>query len=151
MNRVKPVHASRSNNRQYVFPTIHPVTYERFWQRRCTSVEKEMILFSARTIWLWVPRDGDKWNLPVIDQKSFVASASSRIESSWRGFGEESPSDSPRKTSCSSPRGRWSLIEVDGFRRRSPPEVLTVPSATGNKKLSPLICVNTSFALSLLA
>ena len=52
------------------------------------------------------------------------------------GFGEESSSDFPRKTSCSSPRSRRTLIEVDVFRRRSPPGVLTVPSATGNVKLS---------------
>ena len=88
---------------------------------------------------------------PVIDQKSFLATTSSRVESSWRGVGEESSSDSPWRTSCSSPRPRRSRIKVDGLRRRSPPEVLPVPSATRNMKLSPFIGVNTSFALSLLA
>ena len=40
---------------------------------------------------------------------------------------------------------------MDGLRRRSPPEVLTVPSATAKMKF-PLLCgVNTSFALSLQA
>ena len=39
---------------------------------------------------------------PVIVQKSFPASASSSVESSWTGVGEESPSDSPRRTSWSS-------------------------------------------------
>ena len=38
-----------------------------------------------------------------------------------------------------------------GFRRRSPPGRLTVPSVTGNMELSPLIGVNTSVALSLRA
>ena len=41
------------------------------------------------------------------------------------------------------------LIEVDGSRRRSPPGVLTVPSATGTIKLSPFIGLNTSFAWNL--
>ena len=40
---------------------------------------------------------------------------------------------------------------MDGLRRRSPPGIFTVPSATGNIKLSPFIGVNISFALSLLA
>ena len=106
-----------------------------------------------------VPRDGDFWNLPKLDQKWFLASASSRVESSWRGVGEESPSDSPRKTSCSSPRSgwwwsqmpgnpglRWMVSDVDLLQR-----LFTVPSATGNIKLSPFIGVNTSFALRLLA
>ena len=43
------------------------------------------------------------------------------------------------------------MIKVDGFRRRSSPEFFTVPSATGNFKLSPFIGVDTSSALSLLA
>ena len=70
---------------------------------------------------------------PVIDQKSFLAAASSRVESACRGFGEESPPDSLRRISCSSPRSGRSRIKVDGLRLRSPPAVLTVPSATGNK------------------
>ena len=53
----------------------------------------------------------------VTDQKSFLASASSRVESSWSGVGEESPSDSPRRTSCSSPRSRRSRVKVDVIRR----------------------------------
>ena len=60
---------------------------------------------------------------PVKDKKSFLASATSRVESSWRGVGEESPSDSPRRTTSSSPRSGRSLIEVDVLRRRSPPGV----------------------------
>ena len=56
---------------------------------------------------------------PVMDQKSFLASASSRVESSWKRSGEESSSDSPRKTSCASPRSGWSLVKVDVLRRRS--------------------------------
>ena len=76
--------------------------------------------------------------------------ASSRAGSAWCGDGEESPSDSPRRTSCSSPRSGRSRIEVDGLWRRSPPEVLTVPAAIGNIDFSPLIGVNTSLALSLL-
>ena len=35
------------------------------------------------------------------------------------------------------PRCGRSLIKVDGLRRRSPPEDLTVPSSTKNIKLSP--------------
>ena len=83
---------------------------------------------------------------PVVDQKSVLASASSRVESSWRGFGEESSSDSPPETSCSSLRPGRSLIKVDGRWRLSPPGVLTVPSATGNVKLSPFVSVHTPFA-----
>ena len=75
---------------------------------------------------------------PVISQKSFLASASSRVESSWRGVGEESSSDSPRKTSWSSPRQddpwlKWMVSDVDLLQR------------------VPFIGGNTSFALSLLA
>ena len=40
---------------------------------------------------------------------------------------------------------------MDGFRRLSPPGVLTVLSAIRNIKLSRSIGVNSSFALSLLA
>ena len=72
---------------------------------------------------------------PVIDQKSFLASATSRVESACCGDGEESPSISTRRFPCSSPRSGRSRIKVDGFRRRSPPRVLTVPSATGKKKV----------------
>ena len=39
---------------------------------------------------------------PAIDQKSFLASASSSVESSWCGVGEESPSYYPRGFSFSS-------------------------------------------------
>ena len=42
-------------------------------------------------------------------------------------------------------------IKVDGLRRRSLPEILTVPSATGNTIFSFVTGVNTSPALSLLA
>ena len=31
LNLVKPVHQPRSRNLQYVFPTIHPMTYVLFW------------------------------------------------------------------------------------------------------------------------
>ena len=40
----------------------------------------------------------------VVDQKSFLASASSCVESSRCGDGEESPPNSPWRISCSSPR-----------------------------------------------
>ena len=68
---------------------------------------------------------------PVIDQKSFLASASPCVESACCGDGEESPPDSPRRISCSSPRSGRSRIKVDGLRRLSPPGVLTVPPAIG--------------------
>ena len=83
--------------------------------------------------------------------KIILASASSSVESSWCGVGEEGPSDSPWRTSCSSPRSERSRNKDDVLRRWSPPEILTIPSATGDKKLSPLIGVNTSFVLSLRA
>ena len=88
---------------------------------------------------------------PVKDQKSFLAFASSSVESSCRGVGEENPSDSPRRTSCSSPRSGRHLVKVCVLRRHSLPKICTVPSATGNIKLSPFIDINTSFVLSLLA
>ena len=110
-----------------------------------------MILLSASTSLT----QGSTWwrqmKSPATDQKSCSASASSSVESSWCGDGEESPPDSPRRISCSSPRSRRFRIKVDGLRRRSPPGVLTVPSATGNVKFLPFIGVNTSFALSLRA
>ena len=52
-----------------------------------------------------------------------------------RWVAEESPSDSPRKTWCYSPRSGRSLIKVDVLRTWSPPESLTVPSTTGNFKI----------------
>ena len=60
---------------------------------------------------------------PVIDQKSFLASASSSVESSWCGVGDEIPSDSPRRISCSSPWSGRSRIKVDVLRSWSPPEI----------------------------
>ena len=45
------------------------------------------------------------------------------------------------------PGSRW----MDVLRFSASPKILTVPSATGNMKLSPFIGVNTSFALSLRA
>ena len=128
-------------------PTIHPVMYVCFWWRRCTSAEKEMILLSACTVGLWVHVMAMKSF--VIHQKSFLASASSRVESSWCGVGEETPSDSPRKLSCSSPHSGRSRFKVDVLRRCSPPQTLTVPSATGNMKFPHHCGVSTSFALSL--
>ena len=80
-------------------------------------------------------------------QKSLLASASSSVESSWCGDGDESPSDSPRRFPCSSLRSGWSLIKVDVLRRWSPPETLTVPSAAGKTKLTHFIGVRTSFCI----
>ena len=91
-----------------------------------------------------------------MDQKWFLASASSRVESSWRRVGESVWFSSKNFLFLSSFRmmmvsdAGQSRIKVDGLRRRSPPKIFTVPSATGNIKLSPFIGVNTSFALSLL-
>ena len=89
-----------------------------------------------------------------MDQKSFLASPSSSVESScfdcWSVL-EENLSGSPWRIPCSSPRSGLSRIKVDVLRRWSPPQILTVPSATGNIKLSPFIGVNTSNALSLRA
>ena len=50
-----------------------------------------------------------------------------------------------------SPRCGRSRIKVDVLRRRSLPEILTVPSVTGNAISSFFIDVNTSLALRLLA
>ena len=86
---------------------------------------------------------------PEIDQKSFLASPSYSVESCREV--EEDPSDSPRRLFCSSPRSGLSRIKVDVLRYRSPPDNSTVPSAVGNMKISPVIGVNTSFALSLQA
>ena len=70
---------------------------------------------------------------PQIDQKSLLASPLCSVESG-RGV-EEDPSNSPRRFFCSSPRSGLSRIKVDVLRNRSPPEILTVPSATGNSKI----------------
>ena len=75
-----------------------------------------------------------KMKSPVIDQKPFLAPASSHVESACCGDEEESPPDSPRRISCSSPRSRQSRVKVDVLRRCSLPKTLTVPSATGNLK-----------------
>ena len=48
-------------------------------------------------------------------------------------------------------RSRRSRVKVDVLRRCSLPKILTVPPATGNMKFPLLCCVNTSFALRLLA
>ena len=62
---------------------------------------------------------------PEIDQNSFSASASSRVESACCGDGEGIPPDSPRRISGSSPRSGRSLIEVDALRFWSSAEILT--------------------------
>ena len=67
---------------------------------------------------------------PETDEKSYLASPSYHDESCC-GV-EEDPSDSPRRFPCSSPRSGLSWIRVDVLRSRSSPEILTVPSATGN-------------------
>ena len=66
------------------------------------------------------------------------------------------PDDSKNNPLCTPQSGAWSPLtiahpthKVDGFRRRFSPEILTVPSATGNVKFPFLCGVNTSFALSL--
>ena len=65
---------------------------------------------------------------------------------------KSSPSDSPRKTSCSSPRSGRSLIKVGGVKRRSPPKNFHYSICDWeHEKLSPFIGVHTSFALSLRA
>ena len=90
-------------------------------------------------------------NSPVIDQKSFSASASSSVQSPWRGL---------EKRVCLIlleellvpllyPVDPWSRYMVSNADLS--PETLIVPSANGNIKLSPFMGVNTSFALSLLA
>ena len=85
-----------------------------------------------------------------MDQKSFLASPSYHDES--RSGVEEDPSGSRwRRFPCSSPRSGRSRIEVDVLRMWSPAESFTVPSAIGKMNCSPLMGVNTSFALSLSA
>ena len=65
---------------------------------------------------------------PVIVQKSLLASASFRVESSWSKVGEESPSDSSLEELLvpllvtDDPGLRWMFSDVD-----LPPEILTVP------------------------
>ena len=87
---------------------------------------------------------------PEIDQKSPVASPSYHDES-WLEV-EEDPSDSPRRSYCSSPRSGLSLVKVDVLRTWSPPDKMTVPSAIGNiKKDHHFGSVHISFALSLQA
>ena len=90
-------------------------------------------------------------NSPVIDQKSFSASASSSVQSPWRGL---------EKRVC------LILLEellvpllypVDPWSRYMVSDVYLLQKfwpfhlRLGNLKLSPFIGVNTSFALSLLA
>ena len=68
-----------------------------------------MILLSASKVRLWVQRDGGMWSfLTCMDQKSCVASPASGSKS-WDD--ERDPSDSPRKSLCSSPRIGWSRIQ----------------------------------------
>ena len=90
-------------------------------------MEQGIILQSARTVRLGVPRD-KKINCPQIDQKSPLASPSYHDESCREV--EEDPSDSPRRLSSSSPVSGLCRIKVDVLRSRSP-ESLTVPSSIG--------------------
>ena len=90
-------------------------------------------------------------NSPVIVQKSFFASSSSRAESSSILDGVFHSPELPSRFSDSSPRSGRSQVKVGVLRCRSHPKILTVPSATGKMKF-PLLCgVNTSFASNLLA
>ena len=64
-------------------------------------------------------------NSPVIVQKSFSASSSSRMESSWCGVEECNSSDLLWRISCSSPRsGRSRVDKADNLRRCSHPKIL---------------------------
>ena len=78
-----------------------------------------MILLSAQRVYLLVQQDDGKCSslksTRIVSQKS----------RSW------SPSDSLRKTSCSSPRSRWSRIKVDSRKTWSPPDNFTFPSPIG--------------------
>ena len=69
---------------------------------------------------------------PEMVQKIFLASPSYH-DASCREV-EEDPSHSPQRFSCSSPLSGPSRKEVDVLRCRSTPEILTVPSATGNMR-----------------
>ena len=106
-----------------------------------------MCLLSARTVWLWVQREDDDWNLPSRSRNHFGLPHRRVLSDLEEGLEKRVRLIFQEKNFCS---GRL-LMKVDGFSRRSPPRVLTVPSATGSIKLSPFIGVNASFALSLLA
>ena len=70
---------------------------------------------------------------PVTDQKTFLASSSSRVESSWSGLENVIHLMFPRRISCSSPRSGRSRFKVDVLRRcsRCPAE----PPAQGGIKI----------------
>ena len=55
-----------------------------------------------------------------MDQKSLLASSSSRVESSWSWVWKFYSSDFPWRISCSSPRFGRSRVKVDILRRCSP-------------------------------
>ena len=78
----------------------------------------------------------------------FFSASPSCHDESWRGAGEERPSDSPRRTSCSSPRSGHFLIKV--LRLHLLQKFSLVHLRLGTLFFI-FMGVNTSFALSLLA
>ena len=107
------------------------ITSSDVWVFLETSMHFIGIGLSVRTFWLGVPRD-----VSEISHNGPEIIFSFRLIPVWSHLGveigEESSSDSPRTTSCSSPRSGRSRIQVDVLRRKSPAKILTVPSATGN-------------------
>ena len=142
INLVKPVHASDNYLSPSTFQKSSICVSNNTSSDVCVVLVTSMYFIGIghdSSLVMYSLTLGSTWwrqmKSPVLDQKSFLASASSRVESSWRGFGEESTCDSPRKTSCSSPCSGRSLIKVDGFRRRSPPESLDCSICDWEKKI----------------
>ena len=78
-----------------VFPTIHPVTNVLLpGNVNVLQFEQEMIWSSFGMYRFDSGLSTSVFQILIReeDQKSILASASSRVELSWRGFGEESPS-----------------------------------------------------------
>ena len=154
VNLVKPVHVSDNSRSPSTFHQssmfLSNITPKDVSVVRVTSIyfsgkgnDSSLGTYSltlGSTWWRWM-------KLPVMDQKSFLASPSYHDES--RSGAAEDPSDSPWRLSCSSPRSGLSRIKVDVLRTWSPPESFTVPPAIGNMNFSPPMGVDTSFALTL--
>ena len=83
----------------------------------------------ARTVWLSVQRDDGKCSSLQRTRNHFLHHHHPAMSVEMV---VKTPSDSPRRFPCSSPRSRWSRIKVDVLRTWSPPRNLTVPSAIGN-------------------
>ena len=119
------------------------------WSCWYIAVEKEMILLSARTVRLSVQRDDGKWRCLKWTRNHFLLHhhTTMSLEMGVKKTRLILPEDFlVLLLGLGDPGLRWVFSGPDLL-----PNILTVPSATGNMKLSPFIGVSTSFALGLWA